>query len=60
MSPSTRRTALIICISVILIGCTASAYFSIKAGHNAKAASTFFAGVSMSILIWTLSQRVKQ
>jgi hypothetical protein len=51
------RKLLIAFIVAIMLACTASAYFGLKAGHTARALSTFFAGSAMSILIWSQSRR---
>jgi uncharacterized membrane protein len=51
------RKLLIAFIVVIMIACTASAYFGLRSGHTARALSTFFAGSSMSILIWSQTRR---
>jgi uncharacterized membrane protein len=50
MSPTLRKL-LILLIALIVICCTASALLSLKAGHTAKAVSTFCAGLAFSILI---------
>ena len=51
------RKLLIAFIIVIMVACTASAYFGLKAGHTARALSTFFAGSAMSMLLWVQSRR---
>jgi hypothetical protein len=51
------RNLLIAFIAMIMIACTASAYFGLRAGHTARALSTFFAGSTMSILLWVGSRR---
>ncbi|MEO8587899.1 MAG: hypothetical protein ABI432_00880 [Flavobacteriales bacterium] len=59
MDPKLRRTLVLIGVAVILVCCAASAYLGIKAGHNARAASTFFAGLSFSLLFLFGSRRKK-
>ncbi|MBL7952512.1 MAG: hypothetical protein JNM62_12430 [Flavobacteriales bacterium] len=54
MSARNRRTILIIGIVLILVCCTVSAIFGLRAGHTARAASTFFAGVAFSALFFSL------
>jgi uncharacterized membrane protein len=51
------RKLLIAFIVVIMIACTASAYFGLRSGHTARALSTFFAGTAMSLLLWSQSRR---
>lgn len=51
------RKLLIAFIIMIMVACTASAYFGLKAGHTARALSTFFAGSTMSMLLWAQSRR---
>ncbi len=52
-TPRRLRIVIIVLIVLIMTSCTASAIFGLKAGHTARAASTFFAGLSFSILFWT-------
>ncbi|MBP7515623.1 MAG: hypothetical protein KA791_13805 [Flavobacteriales bacterium] len=49
-NPALSRTLMLLCIAVILACCTASAILAIRSGHNARAASTFFAGLAFSAL----------
>lgn len=49
-----RRPILIFGIVVILVCCTTSAILGLRAGHTARAASTFFAGVAFSVLFYSL------
>jgi uncharacterized membrane protein YjjP (DUF1212 family) len=53
LPPKTLRTTLIVLIVLIMISCTASAVLSLRGGHTARAASTFFAGLTFSILFFT-------
>ncbi|MBK7381980.1 MAG: hypothetical protein IPI81_01395 [Flavobacteriales bacterium] len=53
MKPATRRTLILIGIAMIMICCTSSAVLGMRSGHTARAASTFFAGLSFSILFWS-------
>lgn len=53
LPPKTLRTTLIVLIVLIMISCTASAILSLRGGHTARAASTFFAGLTFSILFFT-------
>ena len=53
LSPAVRRNLVLLCIAVIMICCTASAILGFKSGHTARAASTFFAGLTFSIIFWT-------
>ncbi|HOZ41157.1 MAG: hypothetical protein IPO05_11530 [Flavobacteriales bacterium] len=52
-APSRTRIAVILLIISIMICCTASAFLSLRGGHTARAASTFFAGLTFSILFAT-------
>lgn len=52
-NPARLRTVLIVLIILIMISCTASAILSLRGGHTARAASTFFAGLTFSILFFT-------
>lgn len=52
-APHRSRTLIIILIAVIMVCCTASAILGMRDGHVARPASTFFAGLAFSILIWT-------
>ncbi len=47
------RPLLIALIVLIMLASTASAIQGLRAGHTARATSTFFAGLSFSILFWT-------
>jgi uncharacterized membrane protein YjjP (DUF1212 family) len=61
LPPRTLRTTLIVLIVLIMISCTASAILSLRGGHTARAASTFFAGLTFSILFFTrLPKRTEQ
>lgn len=53
LTPARLRTVLIVLIVLIMISCTASAILSLRGGHTARAASTFFAGLAFSILFFT-------
>ncbi|MBK9195360.1 MAG: hypothetical protein IPO17_10325 [Flavobacteriales bacterium] len=53
LTPHRRRMLIIALIVVIMACCTASAIFGLRAGHPARAASTFFAGLAFSILFWS-------
>lgn len=53
LPPKTLRTILILLIVVIMICCTASAVLGLRGGHTARAASTFFAGLTFSIFFFT-------
>lgn len=53
LPPKTLRTTLIVLIVLIMISCTASAILSLRGGHAARAASTFFAGLTFSIFFFT-------
>lgn len=53
LTPDRLRIVIIVLIVLIMISCTASAIFGLKAGHTARAASTFFAGLAFSILFWS-------
>lgn len=57
MSTSTRRALIIVLIALILSCCTISALLGLRSGNPARAASTFFAGLAFSILIWTQAKR---
>lgn len=57
MDPKLRRTLTYVAIAVIMLCCTASAVLGLRSGHAARAASTFFAGLSFSILFWTTARR---
>lgn len=50
LNPARLRILIIVLIILIMTSCTASAIFGLKAGHTARAASTFFAGLAFSIL----------
>jgi ABC-type uncharacterized transport system permease subunit len=52
-TPARLRPLLIVLIILIMISCTASAVLSLRGGHTARAASTFFAGLTFSILFFT-------
>jgi hypothetical protein len=52
-TPKRLRMLIIALIVVIMCSVTASAILGLRTGHNARAASTFFAGLSFSILFWT-------
>ena len=52
-TPDRLRNLIIALIAVIMCCVTASAILSLRTGHNARAASTFFAGLAFSILFWT-------
>ena len=52
-TPGRLRVAIITLVVVIMCCVTASAILSLRAGHAARAASTFFAGLAFSILFWT-------
>lgn len=51
MPRSRRRTASILLIAAILICCGVSAALSIRSGHTARGASTFFAGITFALLL---------
>jgi len=53
LTPARLRIVIIVLIALIMTSCTASAIFGLKAGHTARAASTFFAGLAFSIIFWT-------
>ena len=53
LTPDRLRIVIIVLIVLIMTSCTASAIFGLKAGHTARAASTFFAGLAFSILFWS-------
>lgn len=53
LTPGRLRILIIVLIVLIMTSCTASAIFGLKAGHTARAASTFFAGLAFSILFWS-------
>ncbi|MBK8339465.1 MAG: hypothetical protein IPK99_05395 [Flavobacteriales bacterium] len=53
LTPTRRRLLIIGLIMVIMFCCTASAILSLRIGNNARAASTFFAGLTFSIIFWT-------
>ncbi|MBK6542956.1 MAG: hypothetical protein IPG10_17070 [Flavobacteriales bacterium] len=57
MDPKLRRTLTYVAIAVIMLCCSASAVLSLRSGHAARGASTFFAGLSFSILFWTTTRR---
>ena len=59
-NPTWRRPLVLALIAAIMICCTASAVFGLRSGHTARAASTFFAGLTFSILFWTQLQRKKE
>jgi hypothetical protein len=42
-----------VAIAVIMLCCTVSAILGLRAGHTARAASTFFAGLTFSIIFWS-------
>ena len=46
------RTVILLLIAGIMISCTASALLGLQSGHAARAASTFFAGLTFSIIFW--------
>jgi hypothetical protein len=52
-TPPRLRLLIIGLVVVIMFCCTASAILSLRGGHSARAASTFFAGLSFSILFWS-------
>lgn len=52
-TPNRLRVLIIVLIVLIMCCCTASAILSLRTDHTARAASTFFAGLSFSILFWT-------
>jgi len=52
-SPNRQRLTLIVLILLIIFSCTTSAVLSLRTGHTARAASTFFAGLAFSILFIT-------
>ncbi|MBP6575411.1 MAG: hypothetical protein KA230_13250 [Flavobacteriales bacterium] len=52
LTTNRKRLLIIIAISVIMFCCTASAILGFRGGQTARAASTFFAGLSFSILFW--------
>ena len=54
-----RRKLIVVVIALIMICCTASAWYGIKAGHYPQAASTFFAGLTFSFIFWSLSRRIR-
>ncbi len=47
-----RRPVIIALIAVIMVCCTTSAILGLRGGHNAQAASTFFAGLTFSLIFW--------
>jgi hypothetical protein len=53
LSPPRRRLFIIGLVIVIMFCCTASAILSLRGGHTARAASTFFAGLAFCILFWS-------
>lgn len=53
LTPHRRRQLIIAGIVVIMFCCTASAILGLRGGHTARAASTFFAGLTFSILFWS-------
>ena len=52
-NPARLRILIIGAIVVIMFCCTASAILSLRGGHTARAASTFFAGLAFCILFWS-------
>lgn len=52
-TPQRIRLLIIGAIIVIMSCCTVSAVLGLRTGHTARSASTFFAGLSFSILFWT-------
>jgi hypothetical protein len=52
LTPTRLRTLLVVLIVFIMLSCTASAILGLRGGHTARAASTFFAGLTFSILFW--------
>jgi len=60
IDPKLRRTLTYIGIAMIMTCCTASAVHGISSGHTARAASTFFAGLSFSVLFWSTTRRKKE
>jgi hypothetical protein len=52
-TPARLRSELLVLIVLIMISCTASAILSLRGEHTARAASTFFAGLTFSILLFT-------
>lgn len=57
MTRGPRRTLLLVMIALILLCCSASAYFSWRAGRHPRAASTFAAGVTFALLIGSRALR---
>ncbi|MBL0036446.1 MAG: hypothetical protein IPP26_11970 [Flavobacteriales bacterium] len=53
LTPGRRRILIFVLIAVIMCCCTASAILSLRIGNTARAASTFFAGLTFSIIFWT-------
>ncbi|MBK8708737.1 MAG: hypothetical protein IPN30_09655 [Flavobacteriales bacterium] len=53
-TPTRLRILLIVFIAAITICCTASAIPGIRGDHIIRAASTFFAGLTSSAMIWLL------
>ncbi|MBK6831888.1 MAG: hypothetical protein IPG92_14640 [Flavobacteriales bacterium] len=53
LSPNRLRVIIIALIVVIMFCCTCSAILSLRTDHNARAASTFFAGLAFSTLFLT-------
>ena len=51
-TPNRLRVVIIVLILVIMCCCTASAILSLRTGHTARAATTFFAGLTFSALFW--------
>ena len=57
-TPNRLRLTLIVLIVLIMFSCTTSALLSLRAGRTTRAASTFFAGLTFSILF--ISQMPKK
>ncbi|HQV76817.1 MAG TPA: hypothetical protein PLE78_15090 [Flavobacteriales bacterium] len=52
MNTKRRRIAILLLIAGIMICCTTSAVLGLQSGHTARAASTFFAGLTFSSIFW--------
>jgi len=53
LNPARLRLVIMVLIILIMVSCTSSAILSLRGGHTARAASTFFAGLTFSILFFT-------